>query len=141
MTTQTASSAYSAAVPSRLLDALESAREHALKQEAISLVYESEHTQRGLLGPSTSGPLPPEQVHATLEQLDSVSDQIAVVQTWLRIHPELLFVLDKAIRDEYRQMERRARLMGLLVNALFTLIGAFIGYWLPIVIQWLSAPR
>jgi len=141
MNAQTASPAYSAAAPSRLLDALESAREHALKQEAISLVYESEHIQRGLLGPSTPSPLPPEQVHATLEQLGSVSDQIAIVQTWLRTHPELLFVLDKAIRDEYRQMERRARVMGLLVNALFTLIGAFIGYWLPIVIQWLSTPR
>ncbi len=141
MNTQSPSTAHPAVDSSRLLEALEVGRERALEQEAISHLYEGERTQRGIFGQSTPRPLSSDQVLATLEHLDKVSDQIAIVQTWLRTHPELLVVLDESIRKEYRQMEQRTNRMGLLINTFFTLVGAFIGYWLPIVIQWLSTTR
>ncbi len=119
---------------SPLLRALEQVREQALVQETRAFIYESEQTPRGIFGPSTPKSLPPEQVHTALENLDKVSDQIKAVQTLLQeAPPELLKVLDEAIRGEYRRTNRTA----LLMNILFTIIGALLGYLLPLAIQWL----
>ncbi len=122
---------------SPFLRALECVREHALEQEMRAFIYESEQTARGISGPPAPKPSPSEQVRTTLENLDKASDQIAAVQALLRAHPDLLRLLDEAIKAEYKRANRTA----LLMNVLFTIVGAVLGYLLPLAIQWLSSLR
>ncbi len=78
-----------------------------------------------------------------LSQLDGanagIEDQIGRVQAWLRAHQDLLRLLDKGIRGEVGEMERRLTRKNIGLNVLFTVLGAILGLVLPYVIGNLSS--
>lgn len=72
---------------------------------------------------------------ATIAYLDDIGVQLAQVRTWLHDRPAVLRLLDEGIRGEVRTMERRINRANLLMNVVFTIIGAFIGLVLPGIVQ------
>ncbi len=129
---------------SLLFTALEQAKVLLQKQQATAflsgpLPEEVDEGDRGSLRswsahqPPVSAPtLPAAEAH-----LAKVSDEIAQMQAWLHARPELLQILDAGIRREVKQMEDRINRTALLLNTLFTLLGALLGLVLPPLVGWL----
>jgi hypothetical protein len=116
--------------PSPLLNALDRATALALQEDAAEEAFS--------LGAERGAPEPPISADGTVAYLDGIGTQVAQVQAWLRTHPELLRILDAGIRNEVHAMEGRTNRMNLLINAIFTIIGAAVGLALPYVIAALT---
>jgi hypothetical protein len=61
----------------------------------------------------------------------SIAGQIASVEQWLRDHPDILHILDKAMLRHYRRFQRQATINAIAINAAFCVIGAVVGLLAP----------
>ena len=84
----------------------------------------------------------PDLEHAattTAARLHAVTAQVNQVSKWLQEYPDVFQILDTAIHDEVKQMEKRVNRMNVVMNAFFTIIGAFIGLFLPTFVTYIAA--
>ena len=90
---------------------------------------------RGVRGGGSQQPGPETPGGMLVSQLgdmnSSIAGQIASVEQWLRDHPDVLHILDKAMLGHYRRFQRRATIIAIAVNAAFCVVGAVIGFVLP----------
>lgn len=64
----------------------------------------------------------------------SISSQIVTVRKWLEAHPDLRDLLDKGMRQEFQEMEKRINRRNLFSNVVFTFLGAVLGLLLPLLL-------
>lgn len=103
---------------------------------------EEDESDRGSLRgfpkwPNRSSTLAP-NLETAETHLATVNAQITQIQAWLHANPDLLRILDQCIRNEVRQMEIRNNRTAILINTVFTLLGAIIGLILPPLLIWVS---
>src|SRR5271165_6484252 len=107
---------------------LEGAKEQQ-KREAIP--PSSEWSIGSTRGAGQQQPTPPSAADALVGQLTDVNAriaaQIASVEQWLSVHPDLLHMLDASMREYYRQYEKRTNRAAVAINAIFCIIGTGIG--------------
>jgi hypothetical protein len=130
--------------PSHLLRSLDKATAIALAEEAAAL--SGGETPDPYAIPVRGGhleqpgamqqPTPPSVLLDALNVADMrISAQVAMLQAWLRAHPDLLRLLDAGMHAELKEMERRTNRKSLSYNAVFTALGAIFGFLLPHVVS------